>query len=106
MDILYSGQTFIAISLLSLILEFGLPLALWFRKTRTFALILGIGFHIGLYLAMEVLSFSLAMISTYLLFLEPETLVSRLRPILLRDRPEGDRNGQTQEINKARNETS
>ncbi len=106
MDILYSGQTFLAISLLSLILEFGLPLALWFRKTRPFALILGTVFHLGLYLAMDVLSFSLAMIATYLLFLEPETLVSRLRPILLRERPQGEWNGQTQEINKARSETS
>jgi len=95
MDILYSGQTFIAISLLSLILEFCLPLALWFRKTRPFALILGTGFHIGLYVAMDVLSFSLAMSAAYLLFLEPETLVSRLRPILLRDRPEFELKVQT-----------
>jgi len=102
MDFLHNGQTFMAISLLSLILEFGLPLALWFRKTRPFALILGIGFHIGLYLAMEVLNFSLAMIAAYLLFLEPETLVSRLRPILLRDGPEFKLKLQTQEINKSR----
>ena len=106
MDFLHNGQTFMAISLLSLFLEFGLPLTLWFRMTRPFALILGIGFHIGLYLAMEVLNFSLAMVAAYLLFLEPETLVSRLRPILLRDRPEGEWNGQTLEINKSRSETS
>ena len=87
MDFLHNGQTFMAISLLSLSLEFGLPLALWFRKTRPFALILGIGFHIGLYLAMEVLEFSLAMIAAYLLFLESETLVSRLRPFATRNRP-------------------
>jgi len=90
MDFLYSGQTFMVISLISVILEFGLPLALWFRKTRPFALILGIGFHIGLLVAMDVVTFSLAMIATYLLFLEPQTLVSRLRPILLRDRAEGE----------------
>ena len=86
LDFLYSGQTLKTLSVLSMILEFGLPLTLWFRKTRPFALLVGIGFHIGLYLAMDVLSFSLAMIATYLFFLDPETLVARLRPIALRDR--------------------
>jgi len=100
MHFLRNGPTFMVISLISVILEFGIPLALWFRKTRPYALILGIGFHIGLYLAMEVLEFSLVFIASYLLFLEPETLVSRLRPILLRDRPELELKVQTQEINK------
>jgi len=95
MDFLYSGQIFIVVSVLSVILEFGLPFTLWFRKTRPFALILGIGFHIGLYLAMAIFTFSLAIIAAYLLFLEPETLVSRLRPILLRDRPEFELKVQT-----------
>lgn len=105
MDFLHNGQTFMVISLLSLILEFCLPLALWFRKPRPFAMILGIVFHIGLAVAMDVWSFSLAMTAAYLLFLEPATLVSRLRPILLRDRPELELKVQTQEINKARSES-
>jgi len=88
LNFLYSGQTFKVLSALSVILELGLPLTLWFRKTRPFALLLGIGFHLGLFLAMDVLTFTLAMIAAYLLFLEPETLVSRLRRILLRDGPE------------------
>ncbi len=97
MDFLHNGQTFLVVSLLALILEFMIPLALWFRKTRPFALILGIGFHIGLFLFMEVLSFSLTMIAAYLLFLEPETLVSRLRPIILQNRSEGELKVQIQE---------
>ncbi len=101
-----SSQTLIALSVLSVLFEFGLPLALWFRKTRPFALILGIGFHLGIFLGMDIFNFSLAMIASYLLFLDPETLVSRLRPNPLRDRPELEQRGQTQEINKARSETS
>ncbi len=60
----------------------------WFRKTRPFALVLGIGFYIILYLAMDILSFSLAMIGTYLLFVGPETLVSCVRSILIQDHAE------------------
>ncbi len=86
MNFLYSGQTFKALSVLSVIPEFVLPLTLWFRKTRPIALLLGIGFHIGLIFAMDVQTFSLSIIATYLFFLDPETLTRRLRPIALRDR--------------------
>ena len=86
MDFLHNGKTFVVISLLALILEFCLSLALWFQKPRPFAMILGIAFHIGLAVAMEVWSFSLAMIASYFLFLEPETLVSRLRTFATRNR--------------------
>ncbi len=78
-----SEQTLIILSALTVVFEFGLPLALWFRKTRSMAIILGIGFHLGIFFGMDILNFSLAMIATYLLFLDPETLVTRLRPILL-----------------------
>ncbi len=77
-----------ALSALTVVFELGLPLALWFRKTRPIAIILGFGFHLGIFLGMDILVFSLAMIGTYLLFLDPETLVARLRPILLREQPE------------------
>ena len=81
-----SEPTLMTLSAVTAVLEFGLPLALWFRKTRLIAIILGIGFHLGIFFTMNILNFTLAMIASYLLFLEPETLVSRLRPILLRDR--------------------
>ena len=79
-----SEQTLITLSVLTVVFELGLPLALWFRKTRPIAIILGIGFHLGIFFGMDILIFSLAMIATYLLFLDPETLVSRLRSIRLR----------------------
>jgi len=84
-----SEQTLMALSALTVVFELGLPLALWFRKTRPIAIILGIGFHLGIFFGMDILIFSLAMIATYLLFLDPETLVARLRPIATQDRPAG-----------------
>jgi hypothetical protein len=74
------------LSALTVVFELGLPFALWFRKTRPIAILLGTVFHLGIFFGMDILNFSLAMIASYFLFLDPETLVSRLRPILLRDR--------------------
>ena len=94
--------TLMSLSFLSLVVEIVLPFALWFRKTRPIALFVGIVFHIGLYFTLEISTFTLAMIASYLLFLDPETLVCRLRPILLRDRAQPEGNGQTKGIDKAR----
>ncbi len=86
MDFLYSGHNFMILAILSVALEFFLPVALWFRKTRPIAIVLGIGFHIILYFAMDVFGFSLAMIGTYLFFIDQETLVTRVRTVLTRGR--------------------
>lgn len=95
MDFLYSGSTFMVLAIFSVTLEFFLPLALWNRKTRPFAIILGTSFHIFLYFAMDVFGFSLTMIGSYLLFVNPETLVSRVRAMLIRDRAEYELKVQT-----------
>ncbi len=87
-EFVLSAQALQALSVITVVFELGLPLALWFRKTRPIALTLGIGFHLGIFLGMDILVFSLATIGTYLHFLDPETLVARLRPILLREQPE------------------
>ena len=55
-------------------LELALPAALWFRKTRPAAIVIGIGFHLAIAGLMGTYTFSLALIASYLLFLEPETL--------------------------------
>jgi hypothetical protein len=55
---------------------------LWFPKTRPAAFLVGIAFHLSIFLLMNIPQFSIAMIACYLLFLEPETLpglASRLR---------------------------
>ena len=86
MDFLYSGPIFVGLAILSLALELFIPLALWHRKTRPLAIILGVAFHFMLYLAMDVFGFSFAMIGTYLLFIDPEALVARVRAMILRHR--------------------
>jgi len=83
-----SEQTLMTLSALTVVFELGLPFVLWFRKTRPIAIILGIGFHLGIFFGMDILNFSLAMIATYLLFLDPETLVARLRRIMLHEQSE------------------
>ena len=88
-DFVFDPQTAMVLSFLTVVLELGLPFALWFRKTRPMALILGIGLHLGILFSMNIINFSVAMIATYLLFLDPETLVTRLRPVATQDRPAG-----------------
>ena len=95
MAMLYSGPTFMVLAIFSVTVEFFIPLALWYRKTRPFAIILGTGFHIFLYFAMDVFGFSLTMIGSYLLFVHPESLVFRVRAMLMRDRAEYELKVQT-----------
>ncbi len=76
-----SPQTLMLLSILTVVFELGLPLALWFHKTRPIALFLGIGFHLGILFGMNIINFSVAMMASYLLFLDTETLIARFRPI-------------------------
>ncbi len=70
---------------ITVLLELSLPVALWIPRVRPVAMILGIGFHLIIAFTMSIYVFSAAMISSYVLFLEPETLprlVDRWRPRL------------------------
>ena len=58
-EFVLSAQALQALSVITVVFELGLPLALWFQKTRPIALILGIGFHLGIFLGMDILVFSL-----------------------------------------------
>jgi len=86
-DFMYNPQTLIVLSVLTVVFELGLPITLWFRKTRPLAILLGIGFHLSIAFSMDIFVFSLAMMASYLLFLDPETLIARLRPVVSRDKP-------------------
>ena len=59
---------------ITVLLELGLPVALWIPRVRPVAMILGIGFHLMIAFTMTIYVFSAAMIGSYVLFLEPETL--------------------------------
>lgn len=76
-------------SVLSVMLELTLPFALWHRRTRPFALGVGVLFHLSIAFSMYIVTFSWAVIGSYLLFLDPETLprlwhrtVQRIRGIV------------------------
>lgn len=79
-EIVERPSTMIVPAVLTVLIEYGLSLALWFRRTRPVALIVGIGFHVGIAFLMNIGTFSYAMLGSYLLFLEPDTLRARLRP--------------------------
>lgn len=58
----------------TLALEFCLWSLIWFRPCRYFVLILGVFLHVGIDIAMNLPVFEAVMISTYLLFIEPQDL--------------------------------
>lgn len=76
-------------SIMTVVMELGLPFALWHRRTRRWAMILGIFFHLGIGVLMNITTFSAAMIGSYLLFLDPETLPRLARRVI------GDHRGET-----------
>ena len=55
-------------------LEFFLAFALWHHRTRPAGLLAGISFHLSIAWIMNIHVFSYAVIASYLLFLEPETI--------------------------------
>ena len=70
-------STWVIVSWVTVILELLLPFALWFRKTRRVAILFGIPFHLGIAWLMTIYTFSLAMIGSYILFLDPDALAAR-----------------------------
>jgi hypothetical protein len=52
-------------------IELLLPFALWFRRTRGLAIAAGIAFHVGIALLLEISTFTIVMIASYVLFLAP-----------------------------------
>jgi hypothetical protein len=53
----------------TLLFEFGFPIAVWHPRTRLFALVLGVVFHLGIEITMIIPMFSAIMIVSYALFL-------------------------------------
>ena len=70
-------------ALLTVSFELLLPFALWFRRSRPCAILAGIAFHVSIAWLMDIRTFSLAMVATYLLFLDPRTLPAWLRSLRL-----------------------
>ncbi|MBX6313347.1 MAG: HTTM domain-containing protein [Isosphaeraceae bacterium] len=67
----------------ALLVEFALPFLLWFRETRPWIALLGVGLHFGILLTVNIPIFGELMTSCYLLFLTPDefdTLLHRVNP--------------------------
>jgi hypothetical protein len=65
-------------------LELALPFALWWRRTRPAVIVTGWVLHAVLALLLEVYTFSLVMMASYLLFLDPEALPGAVRRLVRR----------------------
>jgi hypothetical protein len=78
-DLMLSDAGLVAAAWGSAVAELVLPFALWFRKTRPAAIAVGIAFHATIAFTMNIHTFSYAMLATYLLFLDPETLPRWMR---------------------------
>ncbi len=61
--------------------ELGIPLALWIPRARVAAMAVGVGFHLAIAVTLGIYEFSLVMIASYLLFLDPDTLPRRIRAL-------------------------
>jgi hypothetical protein len=85
-DLVLHPVVIMAASLVTVALEFVLPFTLWFPRTRSISIVVGIGFHLAILVTMGITVFSYAMMACYLLFLDPETL-PRLASTYLRRRP-------------------
>jgi uncharacterized membrane protein YphA (DoxX/SURF4 family) len=55
-------------------LEFFLAIGLWLRRTRRIAMLAGVIFHLTLYLALPVATFSIMTMVMYLAFLDPDAV--------------------------------
>jgi hypothetical protein len=63
----------------ALLTEVVLPLFLWYRPTRRWAILLGIALHIGIHLTVNIPIFGELMLVCYLTFLTPDELDALLR---------------------------
>jgi hypothetical protein len=61
--------------------EFALAFLLWFRATRPWVIVLGLGLHAGVLLSVNIPIFGELMTACYLTFLTPEELDALLRPL-------------------------
>lgn len=62
----------------SVVLEYVLPFALWFPRTRVAAVVAGVVFHAVIYWTLSVATYSCSMFVLYLLFLDPAAVHARI----------------------------
>jgi hypothetical protein len=69
-------------------LEYVLPFALWWPRTRTAALLAGVLFHAVVYWTLAVATYTCSMFVLYMLFVDPEHVHRTIDELLGRESPE------------------
>lgn len=64
----------VVVAYATVLTEVSLVFALWNRRTQRRAMLVGIAFHVGLYLTLPVATFSMLVISLYLAYLDPDAV--------------------------------
>jgi hypothetical protein len=67
------------LTFVALFAEFAIPFLLWFRPTRAWAALVGLGLHVGVHFTVNVPIFGEVMTASYLVFLAPDELDALLR---------------------------
>jgi Vitamin K-dependent gamma-carboxylase len=68
----------------TILFQFAFPFLVWFKKTKYTMLLLGISFHIGIFILMRIDNFSFIMLACYSIFLtdnEYENLIRKIKAI-------------------------
>jgi uncharacterized membrane protein YphA (DoxX/SURF4 family) len=68
----------------TILFQFSFPFLVWFKETKFAMLLLGISFHIGIFILMRIDNFSFVMLACYSIFLtdnEYENLVRKIKTI-------------------------
>jgi hypothetical protein len=74
-----SREAIMVLTYTALVVEFALPLLLWFRRTRPWIILAGLALHGGILLTVNIPVFGELITACYLLFLTPEELNTFLR---------------------------
>ena len=80
-DRLTSPEALLAAGVATPLLELALPLALWWRRLRPAAIVVGSGFHLTIAFLTGIHTFSYALLATYLLFLDPDAVPRAVRAL-------------------------
>jgi hypothetical protein len=79
--LLIAGATFSTV-----LFEVYFPVLVWFKPLRKWVLAVGCALHAGIGLSVGLVFFSFAMVSTYVVFLEPEWLKEKARRLGVSER--------------------
>lgn len=72
-------STWVLPSYFTVILELALPVSLWIPRLQGASMAVGVAFHVAIALTLGIYEFTIVMIASYLLFLDPDSVARFLR---------------------------